>query len=269
MKITALYIYPIKGCSGIRTESISFDEVGPINDRRWMLIDDHGKMVSQRNHPKIATLRVEVKADQSLSVTAPDRPPLQIECPSSTTPLSGVEIWGDPASGRKAAEAANAWFSHFLQEPVRLLHQTKGAPRQRRWKTTAYSVSFADGYPLLVCNEASLDDLNRRLSARGLERVEMDRFRPNLVISGKSAWEEDHWKQLSVEGGSIQLTTDCARCTVTTVDQQTGDRLEPREPLATLATFRKKASGIIFGRNALGLPPGTQLKTQTRAEAMA
>lgn len=244
-------------------DQLVFDTHGPLDDRRWMVVDETGTMVTQRNTPSLARVEVKPVAGGGLQLATEDAPSLSLPPPPPSEPLRSVEVWRDPVWGRDAGDPAAHWLSTIAGKPVRLLHLAPDKHRQRRWSDQDYTVGFADGYPLLIGNEASLADLNRRLAERDAEPVPMDRFRPNIVVAGATPWAEDGWRGLRTEQGEIRCTTGCARCTVTTVDQQSGEIRDKTEPLATLALFRKQENGVIFGRNALGLSDGARVRKGT------
>lgn len=244
MKLSALYAYPIKSCRGIGLERAVVGPTGIRGDRRWMLADPAGRFLSQRSYPRLARIQPEPRPDR-LVVTAPGRATLEVGLGDSGA-RTEVEIWDDRCRGVDEGDEAAAWFSDFLGTPVRLVRQ---APEARRQVDPAFArspgdrVSFTDGYPFLLTTRASLDDLNARLS----EPLPMDRFRPNLVVEKSGPWDEDHWRALRIGDLELDVVKPCARCAITTVDQETGRR--GKEPLRTLATFR---------RTVPGAPPGSE-----------
>jgi uncharacterized protein YcbX len=171
-----------------------------------------------------------------------------------------VVIWKDSSQGLDEGDEAAAWFSEALGEPVRLVRMAEATERSvsRHYTDTPATVSFADGYPLLLATDASLDELNRRMIARGKDPVPMDRFRPNVVIAGADPFEEDTWYEITIGAIPLEVCKPCARCPIPTIDQATGTKPEPKEPTATLATFRRTSDNkVMFGQNTLHLATGT------------
>lgn len=244
MHISALYVYPIKGCRGVAVPHAEVQAIGLKDDRRFMVIDAAGRFLSQREVPAMAQIQVQATATGWL---------LQHDVHGTVafTPIaSGMTrnavIWKNTAVVVDQGNAVAAWLSATLGQHCRLVGLAAGYTRfvNAQYATSVTdAVSFADGFASLLTCDASLADLNQRLA----QPIGMDRFRPNIVVAGSSAWEEDEWRELQV--GSVHMTAvkPCARCVVTTTDQQSGAR--HTEPLTTMATFRKQALGVIFGQN--------------------
>lgn len=217
-----------------------------------MLVDQAGGFLSQRTVPRMALLRVEIGAD-GLVVRAPGMPDLTVpDAPVFGTSVR-VEIWGDECDATMADAAANSWFSEFLGLPSRLVHIPDDSLRtvDPDYAEPADRVGFADGFPFLLASEASLADLSQRAGTD----LPMNRFRPNLVVSGIAPYAEDGWSRIRVGDVSFRVVKPCARCSVTTVDQETAE--VGKEPLRTLATFRKVGSKVMFGQNLLHDGTGT------------
>ncbi|ATC62514.1 molybdenum cofactor biosysynthesis protein [Nibricoccus aquaticus] len=258
MHVSGLFIYPVKSCRGIALTTTSLDTLGLTGDRRFLIVDADGKFITQRTH--LALIPITTALDSThLTLTHPKLPALRVPLTASTnastntTPpaLISVTVWG--TTGLQAEDcgpAANAWISEALGQHARLVRI--GPAFHRPVGDLGDATGFADGYPLLVISEASLANLNDRLIERGDEPVPMDRFRPNLVISGSDAFAEDTWPRLRVGEATFRSAGPCARCTVTTTDQLTGERTP--EPLRTLATYRRdplKKSNVNFGQNLI------------------
>ena len=195
----------------------------------------------------MATLHVSVTTD-GLLIACDGRPDLVVRQPTDQTQLVMVSVWKDTVKALDAGDEASHWLSEVLGLPCRLVHMSHPeSDRRREWKDQVFTNSFSDGFPVLVTTLASLDDLNSRLEIP----VPMDRFRPNLVISGAEAWEEDRWAKIRIGDTELSLAKPCSRCVMTTVDQDTGTIPQRKEPLATLARFRKQEEGVMFGQNAL------------------
>lgn len=252
MRVTSIWIYPIKGARGIPLSAAEVRARGLAGDRRWVVVDAHGKFVSQRTHPQLALVHVELRPDGSLDVRAADLPALHVEVPTDTLRLSAT-VWDDTVTALSCGPEADAWFSRVLGQPCRLAHMDALArrPVAAPYGRGEEEVSFADAMPLLLACDSSLADLNRRLE----RPVPMSRFRPNLTVDGSSAWQEDDWRRLRIGDVPFEVTHPCARCVVTTIDQDTGEKDGDGEPLKTLSRFRRSEDGVLFGANLL--PRGT------------
>ena len=246
--VTALYVYPLKAARGVRSPASAVEARGLVGDRRWMLVDQDGRMVSQRTHPSLACLRVAVRGE-GIKVEAPGgQQPLSVTAPEARAHRLQVDVHGSVSEAALGPDEAHAWFSRFLEADVRLVHQP---PDVRRPVSPAYGskgdhVSFADGFPVLLTTTASLHDLNARLETP----IPMDRFRPNVVVEGAEAFAEDGWRVVQIGEVRFRAVKPCKRCTVTTVNQTTGQQTGA-EPLRTLGRYRKQGSGVLFGQNLI------------------
>ena len=251
MILDAIHIYPVKGLRGITVQEAVVEPWGLQGDRRWMVVDSGGRYLTQRDLPGMARIAATPDA-AGLTLSADGMAPLHVPMPR--TPFL-VLVWRDQVPAQEAGPDAAAWLSRALGHPCRLVHM--GDPATARRVDPAYArpedrVSFADGFPVLAVNAASLDDLNAHLA----QPVPMDRFRTNLVVSGAPAWAEDGWTYLHVGPVPFRAPKACARCAVITVDQATGTRPRSREPLRTLTAFRRGGDGrVTFGMNLI--PDGT------------
>lgn len=242
-----LHIYPVKSLHGLSMRELLLCPWGPENDRRWMIVDHAGQFITQRKYPVMATLLVSVTAE-GLRLAQNGRPGLVVKRPTDLTHSVMVTVWKDTVQALDAGNEAAQWTSDAIGVPCRLVYMPRPeSDRPRQLNERAFTNSFSDGFPLLITTLASLDDLNNRLAAP----VPMDRFRPNLVVSGAKAWEEDSWARIRVGDTELSLVKPCSRCVMTTVDQDTGIIPDRKEPLATLARFRKQEGGVMFGQNAL------------------
>jgi uncharacterized protein YcbX len=235
LRIQSLHIYPLK--SG-RVIDLQHSRIGPRgleHDRAWMLVTAAGRFVTQRSHRTLALL-CATPDDSGITLEHPRAGSVRIERPGlmATSPadLRQVMVWKREIGAIDAGEAAAEFASAVLGEPARIV--------------AGESDHFADGYPLLVCTQASLDDLNRRLP----EALPMSRFRPNIVLSGASPWQEDHIRQLRIGGLRLKLLKACTRCVMTGIDQVTGEK--GLSPLPILREFRfdENVGGVTFGWNA-------------------
>lgn len=232
-------------------ESVELDDFGPVFDRRWMLINPDRVVVTRREAHRMALVDVGL-VDGGLRVRGPGRSPLEVGQGGQTSPLVEVEIWDDRCLARDLGDEPARWFTEFLGEPVRLVFMPTESFRQvdPNYVSERRRVSFADGFPLLLIGEGSLEDLNRRLASP----LPMNRFHPNLVVAETEPFAEDDWSTVQIGSVVFDVVKPCARCVVTTINQETA---EPgREPLRTLATFRKHDNGVHFGQNLLHRSPG-------------
>ncbi|MFP3272388.1 MAG: MOSC N-terminal beta barrel domain-containing protein [Paraburkholderia sp.] len=265
--VSSLYVYPIKSCAGIALQEARLMPTGLEYDRNWMVTDPGGMMLTQRSHGRLALIRVTL-GDDELLITAPGMPELRtplavtaLERPAALT----ATVWKDRTSAWDTGEHTAAWFSTFLGEPARLARFDPAGRRvvDPRWTGDTPAITqFADGFPLLVIGEASLVDLNRRITGKGAPPVPMNRFRPNLVVAGLDAYEEDYVENLTVwardETVQLQLVKPCARCPIPTLDQASGmpDPDWPNEPLDTMSAYRADArvgGALTFGQYAIVL----------------
>lgn len=235
--------------------SAALDALGFVGDRRLMLIDATGRFVSQREEQLLATIEPELDGSR-LTVRAPHHKPLALEIDPAGG-LVDVTVWGSAFRATDQGERAAAWFTDVVGSALRLVWF---GPSSTRYIDPTYSprsdaqTAFTDGYQVLGVQEESLADLNTRLA----EPVPMARFRPNIVVQGGVAWGEDEWLEVKVGSVTFDAVKPCARCLVTTTDQQTGARNPRQEPLRTLATFRTiPGLGAIFGQNLVMREPGT------------
>ena len=254
LKLSELYIYPVKSAAGIALSEARMTSRGLEYDRRWMVVDESGHFLSQRRFPKMALISVAI-AD-SLKIRAPGMAELSVPLESEADELLTVEVWGDKCEAI-ALPDTKSWFSQLLDFDCQLVYMPGGSNRP-----TAHGklgddnlVSFADAYPYLLISEASLAELNRRLVEKGEQTVTMKRFRPNLVIGGDAAaHDEDRWSQVRIGETVFDLPKLCDRCSIPNVDPGTGDR--GKEPTKTLATYRAWDRGIWFGQNGVAQSDG-------------
>lgn len=257
MHISALYTYPIKSCGAAAHQHVELDARGPLWDRRWMLVDADGLFISQRELPQMALIQPAIE-EGFLTVHAPERTPLSLPLHRGRDVPRLVQVWNDRCLSWDEGQDAAEWFSEVLGVDCRLVRMADEHVRRvdERYARRPAQTAFSDGYPLLVAGEASLNDLNRRLIERGKQPVPMSRFRPNLVISGAEPYAEDGWRTLQIGAVTLDIVKPCARCAITTIDQTTGQKPDPEEPLATLATYRRWNGKVIFAQNAVHHAPG-------------
>jgi uncharacterized protein len=250
--LSGLYVYPIKSCAGIPLQSADLSATGLRHDRSWMLVDETGEFMSQRAHPRMALVSIRFSAEH-LIVSAPGMEELEIPIYPQAESSIDVRVWGDTNRGELVTEEANRWFTEFLKFPCRLVHKPEDDPRlvDSSFAESGDQVGFADGFAFLLISEASLEDLNMRLE----DPLPMNRFRPNFVVKGCGPYAEDGWSRLRIGSVPFRVAEPCPRCAITTVDQETGTR--GKEPLRTLATYRKFEGEVFFGRNLIHDTLGT------------
>jgi len=261
MELAAIYRYPLKSARGHALDSCAMDRFGLAGDRRWMLVDDGGRFVSQRRLPALACLEV-APTDAGLRLEF-DGETMDVDEPSPGGECVISTVWEDTVVAPVAAQAANRWLSGHFGESLRLVHFPPNALRgvEPGYAPSSQLVAFSDGYPLLIVTEASLDELNRRLP----EPVPMDRFRPNLVLRGADAHAEDGWRRIRIGTAEVALVKPCSRCAIPGIDQQTGER-DPHINRA-LAAYRRRGGVIYFGMNAVAAP-GAQFRVGDRVEIL-
>jgi hypothetical protein len=248
LRVVDLFVYPIKSARGIAVPTARLERRGLALDRRWMLVDEKGSFLTQRELPRMALLEVAIGKDH-LAVRAPAMGEIAVPlaCDGARERRVRVTVWDDTCDAVLAADDTSRWFTQALGVPCRLVHMPEDSlrPVDPDYSTPQDLVSFADGFPLLLTSVSSLEDLNARLETP----VPMNRFRPNVVVSGGAPFEEDGWKRVETCGVTFRVGKPCARCAITTVDQETAET--SKEPLRTLATFRAAKGGVMFGQNLL------------------
>lgn len=256
LRLASLHVYPVKGLKGIDVDASETTDRGLRHDRRWMVVDADGVFMSQREHPKMATVWTEF-VEGTLEFSAPDMPPVDVPIEPDVAPSMRVRVWNSTVDAAPVSSFADAWFSEYLGTACRLVYMPDESRRECNPQYAPGSlVSFADGYPFLVVTEASLADLNARIKARGGLSVPMNRFRPSFVVAGAAAWAEDGWRDIRIGEALLRAVKPCGRCQVTTTDQMTGEVRGP-EPLAALSAFHEHPElGPIFGMNCVTVRQG-------------
>lgn len=250
--VSHLNVYPVKSCRGVPLGTATLDRWGIQHDRNWMVVDGEGRFISQRTQPRLALVEPAVGRER-LTLRAPEMAVLELPVTGRAGAERTVSVFDDVCVALDQGDVAGEWFSRYLGQPARLVRI--GAGFERGVPEASYpagaDVAFADAYPLMVLSMASLAALNTRLA----EPVPMNRFRPNVVIDGCPAFAEDAWTRIRIGEVTFQMVTQCERCVTTTVDQATG--VQGKEPLTTLATFRRGGGGVVFGRNVVHQGVGT------------
>ncbi|MGD9841696.1 MAG: MOSC domain-containing protein [Steroidobacteraceae bacterium] len=248
-KICGLYIYPLKSCRGISLDTASVQATGLANDRRWMLVNDQGRFLTQRELPKMALI-VPALSGQGMVIEAPGMPLLSVSGVMSDGVVD-VTIWKDTCRAISEGEQAAAWFSEFLGVSTRLVRfdDTQTRLSSHDWTGEIDAANqFSDGFAMLTISEASLADLNARMDIP----LPMNRFRPNLVLQGLDAYAEDGIHELVAGDLHLRVVKPSTRCKITTIDQLTGVS-QGSEPLASLMKYRRNPQlrGVTFGQNLI------------------
>ncbi|HEY9018302.1 MOSC domain-containing protein [Thiomicrospira sp.] len=255
MFLSEIWRYPLKSAKGLSLNEVHLDPFGLQNDRRWMLVDPSGQMVTQRTCPKMclisvlepqALARPDTSKAPGLVLQLPDQPAFEVAFPNGQQIIK-VQVWNDHCQAWLADSEASDKLSAFLEKPVRLVWFPDTHFRQvdLKYAKRGEGVAFADGFPLLLITQASLDDLNQRLDAP----VSMSRFRPNLVIAGADAYAEDQAQGIKIGDQRFKIVKPCARCSIPNIDPLTAKR--SNQPAQTLLGYRKIKSEILFGQNLL------------------
>ena len=255
--VASLHVYPVKGLKGVDVTEARATARGLEFDRRFMVVDAEGNFLSQREHPKMATIWTDM-ADGELLLSAPDADEVGVPLIPTGPATMRVRVWRSTVDAAPVSPQADEFFSGYLGQRCRLVYMPDTT---RRLSNPEYAgedklVGFADGYAYLVIGAASLADLNERMAKRGGPPLPMNRFRPNIVLAGSPAYAEDRWKELRLGSARLGAAKPCGRCQVTTTDQSTGEVVGP-EPLATLSTYRDSNEfGQMFGMNYVTLASG-------------
>lgn len=259
MHVVSMHIYPVKGCHRVDTDRADVQPWGLAGDRRWLVVDSEGRALTQREHAELTQIRPRI-AGGGLLLRTPGHPDLSVSEPERGE-LTEVTLWSFTGKAALADAEAHAWFSAVLDRPARLVWLDDPTRRavDPEYGEPDDRVSFADGYPVLLANTASLRSLNDLIAESGsLEGpLPMTRFRPNLVIDAAPAWVEDAWTGGRIRIGAVtfRVPKPCNRCVVTTTDQETGER--GKEPLRTLGRHRNVNRGLMFATNLIPDNRGT------------
>ncbi|WP_254604949.1 MOSC domain-containing protein [Sphingomonas bacterium] len=255
LRLTAITRYPVKSLRGHPLHDAAVERCGIAGDRRWMVIDEAGRFVTRREVPAMALVAV-TPLDGGLLLDHPVVGRCEVALPHAASPIVAARVWRDMLDLRLAAPTAGIFLSRALGRIVHLAyqHDVDSRPVDQRFGHADEHVSLADGFPLLIATAASLAALNAQLAVP----IEMERFRPNLVVDGGLAWEEDSWRRLRIGAVVLRLAKPCSRCVITTQGALTGEREQGDEPLTTLrAIGRGRPGGVIFGDNVIPETTGT------------
>lgn len=270
LRLSRLRRYPVKSCRGEDLEACEVEPWGLLGDRRWMIVGPSGEVVTAREENRLVLVDPRLTED-GLRLRGPGLTDLMVERPVDER-LVEVEIWHDRVLARLADVRAGEWFSEAIGRPVRLVYldDPRRRPVDQRYAEAGDTVSFADGFPLLVVTEASLEQLNVWIAA-GPQSADgplpMTRFRPSLVISGAEPFAEDSWRRIRVGEVVFRVVKPCARCVLTTVDPDTG--LRTKEPLVTLARHRKIDGKLLFAMNAIPETPYGVVRVGDQVEVLS
>ncbi len=254
LTLSEIHIYPIKSLGGISLQSAKVEERGLQYDRCLMLVDKTGMFLTQREHPQMALLQVNIENDLfEVSHKVKAIPDLQL--PISSEQISNhmvVNIWNDVVLAKNVSSDADLWFSEALNLDCHLVLMDNDSNRltDRKYVDEPHQVSFADAYPFLIIGQESLNELNRRLK----EPLPMNRFRPNFVFSGGEPFIEDTWRDFMIGKLKFRAVKSCSRCVIPTINPDTAEK--GREPLETLAKFRKVGNKVMFGQNLVASDKG-------------
>lgn len=252
LQLSEIWIYPVKSLAGISLKKAKVTERGLENDRRWLLVDENGHFLTQRQYPQLALFQPAIDAEY-LTITHRKNNSEALKVNLTQTNYHkkvSVKVWDDTIDDAlEVSNEANEWFSKALEMSVRLVYMPESSRREvdKKYAISGDEItSFSDAYPFLVIGQSSLDDLNNRLK----ERVKMNRFRPNLVFKGGEAYEEENWYEVQIGKATFWGVKPCSRCIMTTIDQESGEKTG-KDPLLTLSTYRKAGKRVLFGQNLL------------------
>jgi len=249
--VTSLFTYPIKGMGGISLKRSEVLKQGLLHDRQWMLVNNQGEFISQREYPILALMKCQLQEQQL--VVRHNENEISLGLSENVEKIHRVKVWSSKLNAHEVNPNISNWFSTLLNEKVTLVKMTSVSNRPKRLYTSPYKtkLGFSDGYPILILSEESMSQLNEKLDTN----LDIDRFRANIIVSGVEPHEEDNWKkEFTIGSTCLKVIKPCARCMVTTIDQQTG--IKGKEPLATLATYRRWRKKIWFGANAITIDKG-------------
>jgi uncharacterized protein YcbX len=261
LTLTALNRFPVKSCRGEPLQEATVAREGLLGDRRWMVVDEDGAAVTSREVHRLLLVHPRF-VPGGIELAAPDLPTLEVATPADSRQVP-VRVHSDPLSAALADDAAHAWFSKLIGRPARLVYLDDPSRRRTNPERTRPDdrVSLADAYPLLLTSEDSLTALNDWI-AEGPRADEgplpMQRFRPNVVVRGAAPWAEDDWRRIRIGAAEFRLVKGCDRCVMTTLDPDTA--VGGKEPIATLARYRRWNGKTWFGVNLVPDTPGRDIR---------
>lgn len=260
MHVEHLFIYPIKSLGGIELKEVHLEARGFKYDRRYMLVDEKGVFITQRDNHLMALFHTYIEKD---GIRVSFREELRgdsvlVPYDLDNNKTRQVQIWQDTCSAVEMSDEVNEYFSERLSQKCFLVYMPDNTNRlvDKRYAQQDEMTSFADAFPILLIGSASLNDLNARLPKE--EQVVWNRFRPNLVVKTEVPFEEDNWQVFKLGNAILQCVKPCARCVITTINQESG--LAGKEPLKTLASYRTQNHKVMFGQNVLIKSYGLNLR---------
>ncbi|MEO9139768.1 MAG: MOSC N-terminal beta barrel domain-containing protein [Jatrophihabitans sp.] len=271
MRLSEINRFPVKSCRGQSLRDALVEPWGLAGDRRWMIVDEDGVLITAREHPRLLLVMPTLRPDGGLSFVSPDANALEVDVPGSSAGLVPVSVWKTTLDATPAADAAHDFFSTVLGLPARLVYlddPTRRRPSQD-FAGPDDRVSFADGYPLHLIPTASLDALNDFIAAgpRADEGpLPIIRFRPSVVVSGSAAWEEDGWRQIRIGEAQFRVVKGCPRCVMTMVDPVSAET--SKEPIASLAKHRRWDGATWFGMDLIPDNPGATIRVGDEVEVL-
>lgn len=250
IRVSELSVYPVKSCRGINQTVSQVEAFGLQHDRRWMVVDQDGIMLTQRKLARLCLIQPELN-ETGLRLKYKDMDDLYITIPVKKETCL-VKVWNDNCQAQDAGDAAAEWLSQILETKCRLVYFPDSEFRQvdLNYANSGDKTAFSDGFPLLLISEESLNDLNQRLDSPIL----MNRFRPNIVVKGGEAFAEDKWKKIRVNGIIYRIVKPCSRCVIPSINIDTAER--EAEPTKTLVNYRKQGKKIYFGQNVIAEQSG-------------
>lgn len=270
LSISHLYVYPIKSLGGFEISSAKLTDRGFEHDLRWMLVDEQHQFLTQRDFPQMALLRTAIQANElTVYEKGNEMDKIHVNLYPTGSNMIRVQVWDDMCEAIELSDEVDQWFSQKLNRVCKLVYMPDDSKRKvdADYAKADELTGFSDAFPVLMIGQASLDDLNSRLETP----VPMNRFRPNIVFTGGSPFEEDTMKHFQINGIDLYAVKPCARCVVTTTDQETG--IIAKEPLKTLSTYRTGNNKVYFGQNILYknegmMKVGDELKVVQRKESL-
>jgi uncharacterized protein len=245
--ISGIYIYTVKSLDGISLQEAEVTDRGLKYDRRWMIVDINNKFLTQRTHPQMALITVDIMKDYLVFRNKKSSEQFEVMIKENDGNKLSVNVWDDTVSALHVNSMIDEWISQTLNLKCKLVYMPDDSNRfvDRKYASKNEITSFSDAYPFLIIGQSSLDDLNTRLA----EKVPMNRFRPNFVFTGGKPFEEDEMKKFKIGNVVFYGVKPCSRCVVTTVNQETAEKKE--EPLKTLSSYRTINNMVMFGMNLL------------------
>jgi uncharacterized protein YcbX len=247
LKVSALFIYPVKSLGGIPVNSALVTDRGFQYDRRWLLVDAQNRFMTQRDFPQMALLQTSIASKGLQIKNKINGSELSIPFEPKAAAVIEVQVWNDICEARVVSEEANGWFSETFSFPCKLIYMPDATHRfvDKSYAQHNEITSFSDAYPFLMIGESSLQDLNNRLA----EPLPMNRFRPNIVFIGAGAYAEDSMRHFTINKIDFYGAKLCARCPIPTINQD--NAIKGQEPLRTLASYRQRNNKVFFGQNLL------------------